>query len=113
MPRCPHSGGRRSSISLRDVAHPHREVFCIKKFAIAGSAAALVAASLFGATAAQAADIPNPEGVLLDTVTATMTADSPILDLNNSDGWVNDNGNLGGQEVCNFDSGDSHRNYSR
>ena len=63
----------------------------------------VASASLFGATAAQAATIADPQGVLLDTVDATMTAASPTLDLTNSAGWVAD-GYLGGDSQCVLDN---------
>lgn len=63
----------------------------------------IASASLFGATAAQAATIADPQGVLLDTVDATMTSDTPTLDLSNSAGYVA-NGYLGGDSQCTLDN---------
>ena len=75
------------------------------------AAVALVAAtSLFGATAAHAADIANPQGQLLDTVTATIPASPNTLDLNNSAGWLTD-GNLAGNSDCNLNNDGPERVY--
>lgn len=63
----------------------------------------LASASFFGATAAHAATIADPQGVLLDTVDATMTADSPTLDLSNSAGYLA-NGYLGADPQCTLDN---------
>ena len=63
----------------------------------------IASASIFGATAAQAATIADPQGVLLDTVDATMTADSPTLDLTNSAGYVA-NGYLSDDPQCTLDN---------
>lgn len=73
---------------------------------------AVLATSLLGATAANAADIPDPQGVLLDTVTATINgASSPsMLDLTNSAEWV-DNGHLDGISSCAFSTDGADRAY--
>jgi len=72
--------------------------------------ATLAVASVFGASAANAADIPNPQGVLLDTVTATITATPGTLDLNNSASWVSD-GTLAGNASCGLDVTGADRVY--
>lgn len=61
----------------------------------------LAATTLFAASPAQASDIPNPQGELLDTVTATISATPDVLDLNNSANWVTD-GKLAGLDQCAF-----------
>ena len=70
-----------------------------------GAVAALAACALFSATAANAATIADPSGVLLDTVTATIPVNPETLDLNDSPSWASFVGNandglLAGQGDC-------------
>jgi len=70
----------------------------------------LSAAAIFASSPAQAADIADPQGVLLDTVTATLSATPDYLDLNNSPSWVTD-GNLAALSQCAFSTSGSSRIY--
>ena len=82
----------------------------LSKLSAVAVAVAFVGSSVFGATAAHAADIADPQGTLLDTKTATITATPGVLDLNNSADWLVD-GNLGGDSICNLDVTGGDRVY--
>lgn len=74
----------------------------MKKMTLLGAGMALALTGTFGATTANAATISDPQGVLLSTVEAVMTAESPTLDLTNSAGWVS-GASLGGDPACSLD----------
>ncbi len=80
-----------------------------KKIALP-AALLLATTTMLAASPAQAADIANPQGVLLDTVTATITATPDFLDLNNSPSWVSD-GNLATLSQCAFSTDGGSRVY--